>query len=62
MDLTLKFIVWLIFSKYSVQKLVSYFSNFEHDFEKRIKGCFQDTKNVFNDIIVNKLKIVDPTI
>ena len=31
--LTLKFIIWLIFSKYSVQKLVSYFPNFEHDFE-----------------------------
>ena len=32
-DLTFKFIVWLIFSKYSVQKFKSYFSNFEHNFE-----------------------------
>ena len=25
------------------------------------KGCFQDTKNVFNDMVVNKLKTIDPT-
>ena len=28
---------------------------------KTIKECFQDTENVFNDIVVNKLKTVDPT-
>ena len=26
-----------------------------------VKWCFQDTENVFNDIVVNKLKTVDPT-
>ena len=24
------------------------------------KKCFQDTKNVFNDIVINKLKTVNP--
>ena len=27
---------------------------------KMVKWCFQDTENVFNDIVVNKLKIMDP--
>ena len=25
------------------------------------KGYFQDIENVFNDIVINKLKTVDPT-
>ena len=25
------------------------------------KGCFQDTKNILNDIVVNKFKTVDRT-
>ena len=25
------------------------------------KWCFQNTENVFNDIVLNKLKTVDPT-
>ena len=25
------------------------------------KGCFQDIKNVFNDMVVNKLKTIDLT-
>ena len=28
---------------------------------KIAKRCFQDTKNVFNNIVVNKLKTVDST-
>ena len=31
--LTLEFIVWLIFSKYSFQKTVSYFLDLKQDFE-----------------------------
>ena len=26
-----------------------------------MRGCFQDIENIFNDIVVNKLKIVDIT-
>ena len=33
MDLTLKFIVYLIFSKYSFQKTVFYFLDLKQDFE-----------------------------
>ena len=31
--LTLEFIIWLIFSKYNFQKIVSYFLGLEQDFE-----------------------------
>ena len=47
---TLEFIDWLIFFKYE----------FIIGFWKRLRMCFQDTENVFNDIVVNKLKTVDP--
>ena len=32
-DFTLKFIVWLIFSKYNFQKTISYFPDLKQDFE-----------------------------
>ena len=33
-DSTLEYIVWLMFSKYSFQKIVSYFPYSDQDFEK----------------------------
>ena len=32
-SLTFEFIIWLLFSKYSFKKIVSYFSGLEQDFE-----------------------------
>ena len=52
----LEYIVWLIFSRYSFQKIVSYFSCSNQNFDKQLKGCFQNTENVFNGIVVNKIK------
>ena len=55
---TLEFIVWLIFSKYNFQKTVSSFLRIQNKILKTPRGCIQDTKNVFDDIVVNKLKTV----
>jgi len=41
MGLTLEFIVWLIFFKYSFQKTISYFLSLEHDFENGWGGIFR---------------------
>ena len=59
---TFEFIVWLIFSKYNFQKTVSNFPNLKIEFWKRLRECFQDTKNIFIDIVVNKLNIFVQTL
>ena len=47
-----------MFSKYSIQKIISLFKT---RFWKQLRECVQDTENVFNGIVVNKLKTVDST-
>ena len=42
--LTLEFIVWLIFSRYSFQKTVSYFPYLKQDFENNLGGVFRKQK------------------
>ena len=42
--LTLEFIIWLIFSKYNFQKIVSYFLGLEQDFENNKEGVFRIQK------------------
>ena len=43
---TLEFIVWLIFSKYSFQKTISYFPNLKQDFENDLGGVFRIKKKL----------------
>ena len=50
-----------VFNNFPFQKIVSYFPYLKQNFENTFGGCFQDIENVFNDIVVNKLKIVNPT-
>ena len=57
---TLKFIVCLIFSKYTIQKTLSYFLDLKQDFENGLGGVLGYIK-CFNDIVINKLKTVDST-
>ena len=57
--LTLEFTVCLIFSTI-FKKLYPIFLVYNRIL-KMAKGCFQDTENVFNNIVVNKLKTVNPT-
>ena len=54
-------LVWLMFSKYSFQKKLFHIFPVQNKILKTTEECFQDTKNVFNDIVVNKLNTVDPT-
>ena len=44
---TLKFIIWLIFSKYRFQKIVSYFPNLKQDFENGLEGVFTYLSKLF---------------
>ena len=41
---TLEFIIWLIFSKYSFQKTVSYFPDLKQDFENDLGDIFRIEK------------------
>ena len=41
---TLEFIVWLIFSKYSFHKIVSYFPNLKQNFENGLGDVFKIQK------------------